>query len=135
MKSDNNVILQNGDQLEYVISDLGVSFGKTGNNGIPLFWRVGRSRNMPDEYAESDFVKELKSGKITFEFNGKNRRLLNDITRAQGRWLADLLVQLTDDQIANAFRAANYPAADVELLARSVKNRIRALDLATATNQ
>ncbi len=131
MKSDNNVILKTDDQLQYVVSDLGVSFGKTGNNGLPVFWRLGRSRNVPPEYAESDFVKELEKGEIKFAFNGKNMGQLNDITVADGRWLADLLMQLSDQQIEDAFRAANYSPADVKLLAQSVKGRIRALDLAT----
>lgn len=131
MKSDNNVILKTDDQLQYVVSDLGVSFGKTGNNGLPVFWRLGRSRNVPPEYAESEFVKELEKGEIKFAFNGKNMGQLNDITVADGRWLADMLMQLSDQQIEDAFRAANYSPADVKLLAQSVKGRIRALDLAT----
>jgi hypothetical protein len=131
MKSANNVILQTDDQLQYVVSDLGVSFGRTGNNGLPVFWRVGRSRNVPPEYAESDFVKGLEKGEIKFAFNGKNMGELNDITVADGRWLADLMMQLSDKQIEDAFRAANYSDADIKLLAQSVKRRIRALDLAT----
>lgn len=131
MKNANNVIIRDGNELQYVISDLGVSFGKTGNNGLPLFWRVGRSRNEPVEYVESDFVKELKSGKIDFAFNGKSMELFNDITKADGRWLADLLVQLTDKQIEDMFRAANYNDDEIRLLTAGVKNRIRALDLAT----
>ena len=134
MKQANNVILKKGDQLQYVISDLGASFGKSGN-GLPLFWRIGRSRDVPEQYAESDFVKNVKSGKINFAFKGKNTSVFNDITKEDGRWLADLLIQLTDKQIEDAFRAANYPDADVILLVQSVKSRIRALDLATAAGQ
>lgn len=135
MKEANNVIIQDGDKLNYVISDLGVSFGKTGSNGLPIFWRIGRSRNVPEHYAESDFVKNVKDGKITFAFNGKNDGSLGDVTIANGRWLADLLVQLTDQQIENAFRAANYTDAEVATLTQSVKNRIRALDLVTQSPQ
>lgn len=132
MKNENNVILRDGDRLQYVISDLGVSFGKTGSNSLPLFWRIGRSRNEPEHYAESDFIKGVKDDeRMKFAFNGKNMELLNDITKEDGRWLADLLIQLTDKQIEDAFTAANYPAADVALLTQSVRNRIRALDLAT----
>ena len=131
MKSDNNVVLKTDDQLQYVISDLGVSFGKTGNNGLPVFWRLGRSRNVPPEFAESEFVKELEKGEIKFAFNGKNMGQLADITVADGRWLADLLTQLSDQQIEDAFKAANYSPADIKILAQSVKARIRALDLAT----
>jgi len=139
MKNANNVILKSGDQLQYVISDLGVTFGKTGSNGMTLFWRFGRSRNEPVEYAESDFVRDMKNGKIKFAFNGKGMELLKDITVEDGRWLATQLNQLTDKQIEDAFRAANYSDADQKLLAGSVRSRIRTLDLATggspASNQ
>ncbi len=131
MKEDNNVILRRGDRLEYAISDLGVSFGKTGNKGLPIFWRIGRSRNSPKEYSEAEFIKNFKDGKINFNFNGKNDGSLADIKHEDGRWLADLLMQLSDQQIADAFRAANYTDAEVALLTGSVKSRIRALDLAT----
>ena len=46
-------------------------------------------------------------------------------------WLADLLLQLSDKQISDAFRAANYSNEDVNLLTTAVKNRIAALDSAT----
>ena len=131
MKNANNVVLKKGDELQYVISDLGVSFGKTGSNGMTIFWRIGRSRNEPDEYAESEFIKELKNGKIKFEFNGKGMELLKNITVEDGRWLASLLTQLSDKQIEDAFRAAGYPDSDAMLLTQSVKSRIHALDLAT----
>jgi len=131
MKEANNVVIRDGDQLQYVISDLGVSFGKTGPVGLPLFWRIGRSRNEPEAYAESDFIKNVKSGKINFSFKGKNTSLLSDITREDGRWLADRLIQLSDKQIKDAFRAANYSPGEIDLLTQSVRSRIRALDLAT----
>jgi len=134
MKEANNVILKSkgGDELYYAISDLGVAFGKTGSNGLPVFWRVGRSRNEPEQYAETEFIKNVKNGKITFNFNGKNDGSLGGVTREDGRWLADLLVQLSDKQIEDAFRAANYSDADTATLTQAVKERIRALDLATA---
>lgn len=131
MKEANNVILKKGDRLEYAISDLGVSFGKTGSNGLPIFWRVGRSRNEPEHYAEAEFIKDVKSGRLKFAFNGKNDGSFDDVTVADGRWLADLLLRLSDKQISDAFKAANYSDSDVELLASAVKSRIRALDLAT----
>lgn len=131
MKEANNVILSRNGRSEYVISDLGVSFGKTGNNGLPIFWRVGRSRNAPDHYAEAEFIKQMKDGKISFNFNGKNDGSLGDIKIEDGRWLAERLNALSDQQIADAFRAANYSDAEVKLLTASVKDRIRALDLVT----
>jgi hypothetical protein len=130
MKSANNVILRTDNELQYVISDLGVSFGKTGSNPLPLFWRIGRSRNKPADYAKAKFVKDVGRDKIKLLYNGKNRSRMNDLTLADARWIADLLVQLSDRQIRDAFRAANYSQGDINLLTRAVKSRIHQLDRA-----
>ena len=130
MKSANNVILHTGGKDVYAISDLGVSFGKTGNNSWPLFWRIGRSRNVPEDYARTRLVRGVKKGRVKIKFNGKNRRKIKNITQADVRWLADLLTQLSDKQIRDAFRAANYTPAQIDLLTNAVKNRIDQLDRA-----
>ncbi|MEO7540024.1 MAG: hypothetical protein ABIV21_08340 [Pyrinomonadaceae bacterium] len=132
MKSANNVILRKGGQQHYVISVLGVSFGKTGSNPLPLFWRIGRSRNNPADYAKAKFVKGISKDRVKLVFNGKNRTRMHDITRADARWLADLLTQLSDKQIEDAFRAANYSRSNQELLTRAVRDRINQLDAAGA---
>lgn len=131
MKSANNVIITDGDEKQYVISDLGVSFGKTGSNGWPLFWRIGRSRNDPDGYAKSKFLKPTEKDKVRVVFNGKNRSRMKDFHIADARWLADLLLQLSDRQIRDAFRAANYSQRNIDLLTRTVKNRISQLNRAS----
>lgn len=128
MKSANNVIIKDGDLRKYVISDLGVSFGKTGSNPLPLIWRFGRSRNKPSDYARSKFVSSVKRGKVSVHYNGKNRSKMKNFTTADARWLADLLKQLSDAQINDAFRAANYSKSDLDLLASAVKKRIAELD-------
>lgn len=130
MKSANNVILKKGDRREYVISDLGVAFGKTGSNGLPLFWRIGRSRNNPEDYSRATFVTGVKGSRVKVKFNGKNRSRMKSFTTGDARWLADLLTQLSDKQIRDAFRAANYSASDADLLVRAVQKRIDQLDRA-----
>jgi len=127
MKSANNVIITDGNRREYVISDLGATFGKTGSNSWPLFWRIGRSRNNPGDYAKSRFVQGTTSRRVKVQFNGKNRSRMADFTFGDARWLANLLSQLSDDQIRDAFRAANYSQRDVNLLTSAVKNRIAQL--------
>lgn len=128
MKSANNVVFETDGERQYVISDLGVAFGKTGSNSWPLFWRIGRSRNNPGDYAKAKFVTGTDDGRVKLRFNGKNRSRMNDITTANARWLADLLTQLSDRQIRDAFRAANYSQANINLLTRAVKDRIAQLD-------
>jgi hypothetical protein len=131
MKEANNVILEKDGKDYYALSDLGATFGKTGPVGLPIFWRIGRNRNEPESYADSDFLKGIQSGKIKFAYGGKNSSEDKNITVADGRWLADLLDQLTDKQLHDAFLAANYSDADIQVLTQAVKARIRALDLAT----
>lgn len=135
MKSANNVILKTADEQQYVISDLGVSFGKTGSNSWPIIWRFGRSRNNPDDYSKAKFVRGVNKNRVKLVFNGKNRSRMKNFTTADARWLADLLTQLSDDQIRDAFRAANYSDRNINLLTAAVKNRIRQLERAAANRR
>ena len=131
MKSANNVILKTPTERQYVISDLGATFGKTGSNSLPLFWRIGRSRNNPQDYSKTRFVRGTSGNHVKLVFNGKNRTRMGDITLTDARWLADLLTQLSDKQIRDAFRAANYSQTDVDLLTHAVKSRIAQLSWAS----
>ncbi|HEX2639707.1 MAG TPA: hypothetical protein VHL50_04000 [Pyrinomonadaceae bacterium] len=125
-------VSDNGEvEHQYIISDLGATFGKLGNNNLPFFFRLGRKTNQPDTWNEAGFVSGVKEGKIDFDFKGKGRGLMDDITIAQGRWLADLLLQLSDKQIEDAFRAAGYGDADVVTLKDGFKDRVSVLDRAT----
>jgi len=127
-KSANNVILHDGGERQYVISDLGVSFGKTGSNGMPLFWRIGRSRNDPNGYARAKFITGInRDGRLKVHFNGKNGGMMRSLTVNDARWLGGLLSQLSDKQIRDAFLAANYSQRDVNILTGAVKDRISQL--------
>jgi hypothetical protein len=53
---------------------------------------------------------------------------MHDFTKEDARWLADLLIQLKDDQIRDMFRAANYSPGDIHVLTKAVKKRIDELD-------
>lgn len=125
---------KNGKVIHYIISDLGATFGKLGNNNFPLIYRLGRSKNNPSDYVNSAFIREVEDGRVKLAYKGKNRSIFRNITVSQGRWLADLLVQLSDKQIEDAFRAANYSPSDLRMLKQAVKNRITKLDEVTNQN-
>jgi hypothetical protein len=124
MKDSNNAILATkGDttsERRYIISDLGATFGKTG--GV-----ISRSRNKPSDYVKSQFVKGVKGNLVDFSYSGKNGKLFDNITIADAKWLAGWLGRLNDNQIKDAFRAANYTTEEVEMLASAVRARINAL--------
>ncbi len=115
----------------FVVSDLGATFGKLGNNNLPFFFRLGRKTNDPGTWYEAGFVNKVENGMIDFDFKGKGRGLMEDITVAQGRWLAQRLARLSDKQLEDAFRAANYSAEDVKLLKDGYKLRLEELAKAT----
>ena len=134
LKDANNVIIQTrGDsELWYAISDLGATFGHASTT--PLFWRLTRSRNNPEKYAGSKFVEKVKGDRVVIHFGGKNSGLMKNITVRDAQWLSRLLAQLSDQQIRDAFRAANYRQDQINLLARTVRARSNQL-LAVGQNE
>jgi hypothetical protein len=134
----NNNILgtigRSGQELHYIVGDLGRTFGRLGNNNLPIIYRLGRTTGRPRHYAKSILVRDVEKGKIELSYKGKLRDIFKDVTVPQGRWLADLLLQLNDRQIEDAFRAANYSAGDIDILKRAFKSKVNELDEATNQN-
>jgi hypothetical protein len=121
--SNNEIISVKGtDKLRYIISDLGATFGKTGS--LPLFWRITRSRNNPEDYEEASFVEDVDGNRVDFHYGGKKREIFNDITVEQSRWMGSWLSRLSRSQIRDAFRAANYNRGEVNILTDAVLDRI-----------
>jgi hypothetical protein len=126
MKDDNNEILAvrnptTGEtELRYIISDLGASFGKTGGF-------FSRSRNEAKDYVKADFIKAVNGDVIAFNYSGKNQKLFEGLTVADARWVSDRFKGLSDEQIKDAFRAANYTPEEVDMLTAALKARVAAL--------
>ncbi len=133
LKDDNNRILavngRGGTQLHYIVSDLGATIGKTGGQNGPIAFirQVKGTRNEPEDFASDKFVEGVEAGRVRFSFSGKNSELLRDVTVEDARWLGGILARLSDKQIADAFRAANYTPEEVRLLTASVRGRINQL--------
>ena len=122
LKDSNNKIVYHPEpgELHYLVSDLGATFGKTGNF-------ITHNRNEPDDYAKSKFVKKVEGGRVEFAYAGKNTGLLENIPVKDARWIGSLLAQLTDRQLRDAFLAANYDAETANQLADSVRSKINEL--------
>ena len=123
LKDSNNEMIQlrDGNELRYIISDLGATFGHASTT--PLLWRFTRSRNNPSNYAKSDFLEKVKGDRVVLHFGGKNRGLMNDIDVEDAQWMGSLLSQLSDRQLRDAFRAANYTPGQINLLVQEVRER------------
>lgn len=125
LKDENTVILEKDGKSYYAISDLGSSFGKLARHSGT---RSGRSVNEPEHYADATFIKAVDGQMIQFNYTAQRADLMQGINVQHGRWLADLLLQLSDKQIQDAFRAANYKPEEIALLTASFKARIAELD-------
>ncbi len=123
LKDDNNKIVfvpkgkNGGPELQYIISDLGATFGKTGG-------ALSHNRNDPEDYAKSKFVNGVEGGSVKLAYSGKNQGLFKNITIDQARWIGSLLSRLSEQQISDAFRAANYSPETVAFLTGAVRGRI-----------
>ena len=125
LKTENNVVLQvtNSDgasELHYVISDVGATFGKTGGP-------ISHSRNEPEKYVKTKFVEGTKGDRVKFAYGGKQSGLFDQVTVADAKWIGGLLSQLSDDQIADAFRSADFTPEETQMLVAEVKDRISQL--------
>jgi hypothetical protein len=142
LKDDNNAIVQlKGDHPEqvYLVSDLGASFGTIG-----FSWTRRGSKGNLKAYVHSKFLKRVTADDVTFYVPSRPaldhyaqipslRRSLGlrwigrNIPKADARWMGDQLAKLSPQQIRDAFRAAQYPAPDVEAFSRVVEERIAEL--------
>jgi hypothetical protein len=129
IKDTNNKVLHvrggssGRDELHYIVSDLGATFGRV-KLDVPGLWRIRRNRNDPEDYAKDAFLEDVKGGQVYLFYKGKRQDLFDDIRVEEARWIAGLLSKLSERQIADAFRAANYTPAEVRILTTTVRGRI-----------
>jgi len=120
--SNNKVLLVSGDQpeLQYIISDLGATFGKTGGF-------LSRSRNEPEDYVKAKFVEGVTGGEVKLAYSGKEQVLMRGITVDDAHWIGGLLSQLSDSQLSDAFRAGNFTPEEIQMLVSATRARINQL--------
>jgi len=129
IKDTNNKVLyvrggtSGRDELHYIVSDLGATFGRV-KLDVPGLWRIRRNRNDPEDYAKDAFLEDVKGGQVYLFYKGKRQDLFDDIRVEEARWIAGLLSKLSERQIADAFRAANYTPDEVRVLTAAVRERI-----------
>jgi hypothetical protein len=139
LKEINNAIYQEkGGEPRYVVSDLGATFGRTGN---PLV----RSKSNLENYRGTKFIQKATPEHVDFFLSSrpllptvvdlpnyvrrtKMQEVAKHIPRAHAKWLGKLLGQLSAEQIRDCFRAAGYSPEEVEGFAKVVQGRIAELN-------
>jgi len=134
LKNSNNSIYEHrdGDLVEqwYVTRDVGAALGDT-ERWAPRKNHVASFEKMP-------FVYGVENGFVQFAYTGWYTNLVRDrITPAEVAWACNLLGQLSDAQMRDAFRAANYDPDIADRFIARIREKIqqgRSLSLAAARN-
>jgi len=139
LKQLNNAIYDvKGEGERYVVSDLGATFGQSGN-------AMTRSKNNLGDFSGAKFIQKVAPDHVDFFLSSRpfflssvdipyyaERTHMQDIAkhipRAHAKWLGQLLAQLSDEQLRDCFRAAGYAPAEVEFITDMVKQRIKDLN-------
>jgi hypothetical protein len=124
LKTSQNVVYETrsgeGGQRQYVVQDLGASFGRTR-------WFLPGSKGNPDDYAAEPMISAVHDGMVRFHYRGAWREpSLNDhISVDDVHWICGLLERLTDRQLTDAFRAGGYDAPVASRFIRALRARVQ----------
>ncbi|HEU0049552.1 MAG TPA: hypothetical protein VFQ43_18340 [Nitrososphaera sp.] len=137
-KENNSIYGERGFEHRYVVSDLGASFGKTGNI-------LTRSIGNLKDYAESKFTRTIRPGYVDFVMRtrppflfffrvlyyfdrARMEKIVQHIPRDDARWMGQLLARLSNKQIQDAFRAGGYSPHEVAGFSQKLCERIAELN-------
>jgi hypothetical protein len=112
-KTSNNKIYQDADGTRrFVVRDLGASLGKTSSSkllwSIPIRGLGQGTRNDINDFESQRFIKSIGENDVDFDFATIYGSVVDMVRPADVRWTAELLSRLTDAQLDDAFRAADY---------------------------
>lgn len=133
-------------EARYVASDVGATLGKVGGLGGK------RSKNTLADFRSSKFVLGVENGMVKFDYDTtpkkmgmfaslfkpsyrssqeKKERVMQNISVENAKWIGSLLTELTDEQLRDAFRSANYDKQTMDGFVAVIRERINQLDQLT----
>lgn len=132
-----------GREARYYVTDLGATLGRAGGLGGT------RTKNDLADFLSTKFVRgvDARDGVVEFDYDTRPRgfghlsvlhplyyrsqvkkeKVMRGIPVAHARWIGSLLAQLSDEQLRDAFRAANYSEGTRESYVRALRERINQL--------
>ena len=101
----------------YVMRDLGQAFGETG-----MIWP---KRNDVETWEKEKFIEGLREdGTVRFNYSGLWKGLFRNLRPEDVRWTSERLARISDRQLEDAFRAAEYPPEVAARFIRVLKQKI-----------
>ncbi len=127
----------------YVVTDIGATLGKVGGMGGK------RTKNNLKDYRENKFIKRVKNGYVEFDYRTRPKGLgyftyifspgywrsqadkekaMKRIPVENAKWMGSMLARLSDEQLRDAFRAANYDRATMDGYVSTIRSHINELN-------
>jgi hypothetical protein len=139
LKTENNAVYETKEGKVYMVSDLGASFGTTGES-----WTHERSKGNLDQYRKSKFITKSTAEYVNFgdaslpapifafnphEFFSRagEEKIERRIPLEHVKWITEYLAKLSPEQVRDAFRSAGYSPEEVSGFAGIVEQRIAEL--------
>lgn len=134
----NNSIYEVDGQRRYAVTDLGASFGKTGDS-------ISRSKGNMEDYVKSKFIDKTTAGYVDFVMHSRPfllsavdvpnyihrtdvTKVATHIPRADAKWLGQRLGQLSEEQIRDCFQSAGFSPEQVDGYTKAFQKRIAELN-------
>lgn len=130
-------------EARYYVTDLGATLGRAGGLGGT------RTKNHLSDFLSTKFVRGVdhRDGVVEFDYDTRPRgfghfsvlhpryyrhevgkeKAMRGIPVGHARWIGSLLAQLSDEQLRDAFRAANYSPGVQESYVAALRERITQL--------
>jgi hypothetical protein len=122
LKETNNKIYQvgsraDGPSRQYIVRDLGAAFGKSR-------WFPYGTRNDVEDFESQDYVLGVERERVRFDYRGRHRELLADITPSDVVWICRWVARLSDRQLDDAFRAGGFDEGTRARFVRKLKQKV-----------
>jgi len=121
LSAKRNAIARKGDETSFYVSQLQTALGKSANLAS------NSSIANPTHYAEQKFIDKVKDATVFFHLKGDHTSVVRNVKVENARWIGEVLGQLSDQQIADAFRAGGFSPAEIAVYQAAVKKRINDL--------
>jgi hypothetical protein len=122
--SNNRVYRPRDDKAEpakrYIVQDLGASLGEP--RGLPY---VRGTRNRIDDFESHQLIRKVDGSKVQLDYRGPHTDVLKRLSAADIVWGSELLNRLSDAQLDDAFRAADYPPEIRQRYIAKIRSKIR----------
>lgn len=138
-------------EARYVVNDIGATFGHVGGLGGK------RAKNSLEDFRNAKFVVGVENGMVNFDYNttpkgaggffasvfksgyakrqANKEKAMKSVPVDDARWIGSMLSRLSDEQLRDAFRAANYDQPTTDGFVSALRDRINQLTQLPASTQ